>query len=181
MVVVPGIKGGKPYAIGKYEITAKEFDIYCSVAGNDCDGISDLSSDLPVTGLSIDQAKAYAKWLSNKTGFEYRIPSYAEWLNAAVATGRKKNLDPNCTVTRVNGTRAGESLRVAGGSFNDWGLYNVVGNAQEWAIDGATLVAAGGQHTDRLADNACSIQAKVTHKGAGNATTGFRLIRVIKR
>ena len=181
MVVIPGIKGGKPYAIGKYEITAKEFDIYCSVAGNDCDGISDLSSDLPVTGLSIDQAKAYAKWLSNKTGFEYRIPSYAEWLNAAVATGRKKNLDPNCTVTRVNGTRAGESLRVAGGSFNDWGLYNVVGNAQEWAIDGATLVAAGGQHTDRLADNACSIQAKVTHKGAGNATTGFRLIRVIKR
>ncbi|ARN74448.1 protein kinase domain-containing protein [Oceanicoccus sagamiensis] len=180
MVVVPGVDGGASYAVGKYEVTAKDFGAYCK-AGNDCAGITDTQSDLPVRQLSVAQANAYAQWLSSESGFSYRLPTYTEWLNAAVATGRKKNLDPNCTVKRVNGTRGGDELRVAGGAFNDWGLYNVIGNVQEWATDGGSLLAAGGQHTDRLADTACSVEAKVSHSGSPDKTTGFRLVRKIER
>ncbi|WP_101760300.1 SUMF1/EgtB/PvdO family nonheme iron enzyme [Oceanicoccus sp. KOV_DT_Chl] len=180
MVIVKGVDGGKSYAIGKYEITAREFGVYCQ-AGNDCSGITDIKSDLPVRQLAIAQAQAYAAWLSENTGFDYRLPTYAEWLNAAKAGGRSKNLDPNCTVKRVNGTRSGDELRVAGGGFNDWGLYNVVGNVQEWTVDGASIAAAGGRHTDRLADVACTVDYKEAHSGRPDAVTGFRLVRGIKR
>jgi non-specific serine/threonine protein kinase len=180
MVVVPGVEGAASYAIGRYEVTAKDVGAFCD-AGNDCAGIGDVGSDLPVRDISIAQANAYAEWLSSESGFSYRLPTYAEWLNAANSSGRDKNLDPNCTVKRVNGTRGGDELRVAGGSFNDWGLYNIVGNVQEWATESGSLVAVGGQHTDRLADNACSIQSKNSHDGSPDNTTGFRLVRIIER
>lgn len=181
MVVVPGVDGGESYAIGRYEVSAKEFGVFCQAA-NDCKGVPDTSSDLPVRGLSVDQAKAYAAWLSKESGFEYRLPTYAEWINAARSTGRDKNLDPNCTVKRLNGTRSGEELRVAGGNFNDWGLYNVVGNVDEWAVDeGDALVVAGGRHTDRLADQDCSLASKKASNGEVSNATGFRLMRAIKR
>jgi serine/threonine protein kinase len=180
MVVVPGIDDSADYAIGKYELSAREFGDYCQ-AGNDCSGVADTSSDLPVNGLTIDQAKGYARWLSEQSGFDYRLPSYAEWLHGATATGRSKNLDPNCTVKRVNGTRAGDTLRAAGGTFNDWGLYNVIGNVQEWVVDTDGLAVAGGRHTDRLADKACSLASRQAHDGSRDSATGFRLVRSIER
>jgi hypothetical protein len=180
MVVVPGIDGGAAYAVGKYELSAREFGGYC-LAGNDCSGVADKASDLPVSGLTIEQAKGYARWLSEQSGFDYRLPSYQQWLHAATATGRSKNLDPNCTVKRVNGTRAGDDLRAAGGTFNDWGLYNIVGNVQEWVVDTDGVSVAGGSHSDRLADKACSLESRQAHDGSRDPVTGFRLVRSIER
>jgi len=37
----------------------------------------------PVVGVSWDDATAYAKWYSARTGRNYRLPSYAEWAHLA--------------------------------------------------------------------------------------------------
>lgn len=39
----------------------------------------EVSPDLPVVGVSWDDATAYAKWYSEHTGRHYRLPTYAEW------------------------------------------------------------------------------------------------------
>lgn len=41
---------------------------------------------VPVTGVSFDDANDYARWLSEKTGFDWRLPTDAEW--AAFAAER---------------------------------------------------------------------------------------------
>ena len=40
---------------------------------------NDVSPELPVVGVSWEDATAYARWYSEKTGKTYRLPTYAEW------------------------------------------------------------------------------------------------------
>jgi formylglycine-generating enzyme required for sulfatase activity len=42
-------------------------------------------ADLPVVGVSWEDATAYAKWLSAKTGKRWRLPTDAEWAYAAAS------------------------------------------------------------------------------------------------
>jgi len=66
---------------------------------------------------------------------------------------------------------------VSSGQPNGWGLYNVVGNAREWAKDGSTLSARGGARTDRM--DTCRPDLTVSHSGEADGVTGFRLVREI--
>ena len=74
-------------ALGKYEVTFGEWDT-CVGAG----GCSHRPGDerwgrgnRPVIRVSWDDAREYVRWLSRKTGHEYRLPSEAEWEYAARA------------------------------------------------------------------------------------------------
>ncbi len=42
-----------------------------------------VAPDLPVVGVSWQDATDYARWYSQHTGHEYRLPTYAEWVYAA--------------------------------------------------------------------------------------------------
>lgn len=42
-----------------------------------------VSPDLPVVGVSWQDATDYARWYSGRTGHKYRLPTYAEWVHAA--------------------------------------------------------------------------------------------------
>ena len=44
---------------------------------------NDVSPDLPVVGVSWEDATAYARWYSKRTGRNYRLPTYGEWAHAA--------------------------------------------------------------------------------------------------
>ncbi len=138
----------QPFAIGIYEVTASEFNRFRDA---DTEGL-----DVPATGLSIRDAHAYLAFLSRETGHTYRLPSEAEWEYAARAgsdTPYYFGDDPDalCEHANVADETLGEPfpyyqtancrdgfIRLAPvGSFkpNAFGLYDVIGNAEEWVAD----------------------------------------------
>ena len=174
LVVVPAGGGNtKPYAIGKLEVTVSDYNRFCSKTG--CGTVTG-DGKLPVTNIGVAQARAYAKWLSQKTGATYRLPSVQEWEHAANAGGKQPRRDFNCTVTVSGQTLKGQSLVTAlSGKPNGWGLINYVGNAREWVTSGGSLVARGGAFTDPMSE--CRISLQEPHNGNADPKTGFRLLR----
>jgi formylglycine-generating enzyme required for sulfatase activity len=143
----------KPFAVGRFAVTFAEWDA-CVDAGG-CGGYrpSDISwdrgrGDRPVIDVSWDDAKAYVKWLSKKTGEEYRLLSEAEreyvaragtttpfWWGSSIST-RQANYDGRYT---YSGGQTGEyrqkTLPVKSFEPNPWALYQVHGNIWEWVED----------------------------------------------
>ena len=182
MVVIPSRLGaseadplGQPYAISRVEIRIGDYNDFCEDTG--CQRIQGPSA-LPATNISLDQAKAYVAWLSDQSGQEYRIPTVDEWLHAATTSGTAEvDENVNCTVDS-RGVRLGEKLlNTLSGRPNNWGLYNHVGNAREWAVQGEELFALGGAHTDPKAE--CTMSKSVVHSGQADPVTGFRVLRRI--
>ena len=176
MVVVPS--GGdiqKPFAIGKYEISVGDYSKYCALTGK-CKPVTDKDKfDEPQTGISIQDAEAYAKWLSERTGKTYRLPTSAEWKYAADADGQQPRKDFNCRVALGDKVIKGTgTVSVVSGQQNGWGLKNYVGNVQEWVLDGDSIKARGGAFEDAFSN--CDINLERAHSGAADNTTGFRLV-----
>ncbi len=181
MVVIPaGGAFSKPFAIGKYEISIADYNIYCRL-NKQCTPLAAADTSLPLTGISIQDARRYVTWLAQQTGFNYHIPSDAEWEYAATADGRSASKDYNCRVVIGDSVVKGNSiLSVKSGPSNDWGLINFVGNAQEWVLKGGTsLYARGGSFRDSLSN--CDISLTRANDGTANGFTGFRVARDMGR
>lgn len=113
----------------------------------------------PVACIDWDDAQAYAKWLSRKTGKKYRLPTEAEWeYSARGNTGTARywgdNPDDACKYANVADKTAqaqihgatswlvhhctdGFSYTAPVGSFkpNAYGLNDMLGNVWEWTED----------------------------------------------
>ncbi|MBD3648534.1 MAG: SUMF1/EgtB/PvdO family nonheme iron enzyme, partial [Pseudomonadales bacterium] len=177
LVVIPGAGDEVDrFAISRTEITVGEYNQYCEEAG--CATLPGPSS-LPATHISLAQARDYMAWLSDQSGRDYRLPTAAEWYHAAKTdTGEPLDDNINCTVDS-RGVRLGEQLlSTLSGRPNPWGLYNHVGNAREWAIQGDEVLAMGGAHTDPKAE--CTLDKRVAHSGEADPVTGFRIVREIR-
>jgi formylglycine-generating enzyme required for sulfatase activity len=127
-----------PFAVGKFAVTFDEWD--GCVADSGCNGYrpNDFRGGRgkrPVIGVNWDDAKAYAAWVSRKTGKTYRLLSEAEreyvtragtttpfWWGSSI-TPKQANYDGRVTVP------------VDIFEPNPWGLYNVHGNVWEWIED----------------------------------------------
>ncbi len=177
LVVVPPPPGNtERLAISRIEIKRSDYNRYCQDVG--CAQLEGPGS-LPVTNISLDQARAYTVWLSDQTGRQYRLPTAEEWLYAA-RTNLEEPIDDNinCTVD-ARGVRLGDTLlSTLSGRPNRWGLYNYVGNAREWAVSGDAVMAMGGAHTDPKSE--CTLDKQVAHTGQADPVTGFRIVRVVE-
>ncbi|HAF44280.1 MAG TPA: formylglycine-generating enzyme family protein [Gallionellaceae bacterium] len=112
----------------------------------------------PVACINRDDAKAYAKWLSRKTGKHYRLPTEAEWEYAARANTRTARFwgnDPAkaCAYANVADKTAeaeagasswsvhectdGYAYTAPAGHFraNRFGLHDMLGSLWEWTGD----------------------------------------------
>ncbi|WP_317203804.1 bifunctional serine/threonine-protein kinase/formylglycine-generating enzyme family protein [Janthinobacterium sp.] len=102
----------------------------------------------PVVGVTWNDAQLYVRWLSEKTGQQYRLPSEAEWEYACRAGSKSAfsfgdaistehaNYDGHYT---YNGSARGQYRggTSKGGDFppNPWGLFDMHGNVWEWVQD----------------------------------------------
>ncbi|HEX9994448.1 MAG TPA: SUMF1/EgtB/PvdO family nonheme iron enzyme [Acidimicrobiales bacterium] len=155
----------RPFAIGRDAVTVAEFTAFVDDSGHEVPdvlltgeyghwAVRDRRSfrdpgfpqdgSHPAVGLNWLDADAYARWLAERTGRPYRLPSEAEWEYAARAgTTTRYWWGHRITADDANydGDRGGT---VPVGSFrpNPWGLYQVSGNVWEWCAD--TWVAGYG-------------------------------------
>jgi formylglycine-generating enzyme len=113
----------------------------------------------PATCINWNDAQAYAKWLSRKTGKKYRLPTEAEWEYAArgnTSTARYWGENPNDACGYANAADKTAQAQIKGatswsahnctdgfaytapvGSFkaNTFGLNDMLGNVWEWTED----------------------------------------------
>jgi formylglycine-generating enzyme required for sulfatase activity len=139
-----------PFAVSKFEITFAEWDA-CVAAGG-CRGYQPGDEgwgrgSSPAMNISWEDAKAFAAWLSAKTGRIYRLLSEAEWEYAARAgtvaaypyadgiSPTKANYDASTDGTGPSDVNRQRTVPV--GSFlpNAFGLYDMQGNVSEWVED----------------------------------------------
>jgi formylglycine-generating enzyme required for sulfatase activity len=179
MVVIPaGGAVSKPFAIGKYEVSFKDYDLFCKDTGKNSPRISE-EPEMPVIRVSYHDTEAYAQWLTEKTGFVYRIPRDEEWVYASESGGKKPVIDYNCLLQQGSFVLKGNSLlSVKSGGANAWGLFNFIGNAQEYVDSSSGIMVRGGAFKNSM--SVCSISFVKNHSGSPDELTGFRLVREIK-
>lgn len=106
----------------------------------------------PVIHVSWKDALAYAAWLSAKTGVKYRLPTAVEWEYAALAGARTAfpwgdKLGKNKANCDGCGSKWDNRQSAPVGSFapNRFGLYDMVGNVNEWVSDCFPTRSKGSQ------------------------------------
>ena len=169
----------KRFSAGRFEVTRGQYRVFADATGQSSDGCfvwtgatfeKDPTKDWrnpgyaqddahPVTCVSWEDASAYARWLSERTGKKYRLLTEAEWEYAAragSATTRYWGVDATMSCVHANGADLSTEARVPGaskwnvvncndryaytapvGSYrpNAFGLYDMLGNVGEWAKD----------------------------------------------
>ena len=130
----------------------------------------------PVVCVSHDDAVAFAQWLGQRTGANYRLPNMAEW---RLIAGYRGNSDP-CQDGRIDCGQAG-TVPASQGPASPLGLNGAHGNVREWLDDCAAgcnrRQVAGMGWRDR-AGRANALVASPFDAHAGFDDIGFRLVRV---
>ena len=144
--------------LGKYEVTYEQYDYYVwqqHRAGADSRALfyptgatrDNRRGNKAVTQVSWNDAVAYTRWLSSKTGAIYRLPTEAEWEYAARAGtqtaywwgddsqwGEADTQGKNRANCKDCGSSWDDQFIAPVGQFaaNPWGLYDTAGNVWEW-------------------------------------------------
>lgn len=160
-----------PFYIGKTEVTWDMYDVFAlgldtpaaQTAGVDATarpsnpyGAPDYGwghAGYPVISVTRQAAQAYAKWLSQKTGRVYRLPTEPEWQHAARLAAGADGLstDRREAVAWHRGNAASHTHLVGTKTADELGLFDLFGNAAEWVVtEGNALVTRGGSFRDAV-------------------------------
>ncbi len=71
------------FAISLHEVSQAQFRRYCEHTASRCPRRPGAQDDDPVVNVTWDEARQYLLWLSEMSGQTYRLPTEAEWQQAA--------------------------------------------------------------------------------------------------
>jgi serine/threonine protein kinase len=213
LVIVPSLLASsaqieRPFAISSGDITRGAYERFVDASGRGAspcresqrlfartDGLSwrnpgfAQADDHPVVCVSWDDADAYARWLSQRTGARYRLPDAREWLLLARPAGTGTACGSS-NIARSSGAGArcddGYAQTAPVGRFEPTtpGLYDIAGNVSQWiggcARSGAAACTARSFRglSWRDDDHESNLERVGTSAGnIGYASIGFRLVR----
>jgi formylglycine-generating enzyme required for sulfatase activity len=193
----------RSFAIGETDVTVAQWGAFVAATGRP-DGLGCAYSGLagdetaraswrhlgfaqgtdePVVCVSWNEAQAYVRWLSNKTGRAYRLPTEAEWEYAAragtstvypwgdTASHDRANYGAEtcCSSATGGADRWLYTSPVRSFPANAFGLYDMIGNVWQWTQDcyGETLA---GRSTSATAVDRQSCQYRVARGGTWGDT-----------
>lgn len=196
-----------PVAVSSFEITFAEYDAFANATGRILpDDYSWGRLDRPVIGVTQADAIAYASWLSEQSGYNYRLPTKVEWEYAA-RSGRasstwweikKAKGAANCRKgcnSKWGSLFSTFTSPVGSYPANLYGLHDTAGNVAEWLGD--CQKSKGSEHHNEapvVSKNSCKIAliAGGSHRDSAKAiydlafksrkamktskTVGFRLL-----
>lgn len=140
------------YYIGKYEVTNAQFEMLDPTRKRQRTEFS-AADDMPVVAVPWREVVLFCRWLSEKEGIEYRLPTEAEWERAARGTDGRTypwgNEPPGsgglwrCNVAwgSEHGEWAADGHRYASpvGKYakgaSPYGVHDLAGNVWEWCAD----------------------------------------------
>lgn len=169
--------------IGRFEVTRAQFAAfdpsYRFAAGTE---------NFPAGGVSFDQARAYAAWLTKVTGQAWRLPTEDEAAKLYEGESGENTLDhwAGYAVNPDDARRLAAKVRELGGpaallkeagSFAGAGkegeepVFDLGGNAAEWVVGKDGTGKKAGRSADRPSD------PKARAGEASAECTGFRVVR----
>jgi formylglycine-generating enzyme required for sulfatase activity len=143
--------------MGAFEVTHDQFSIFYKdeslSQGSKVDAVTrptaqyiDLSWNMgkeggfPVNSMSVDAAMMFCRWLYQKTGIFYRLPTEAEWEYACRA-GSQVTYPFGEDASKLgeyawHAENSADKYQKTGTKKpNAWGLYDMLGNVAEWTLD----------------------------------------------
>ncbi len=190
------------YWIGKYEVTFDQYDKFCAESSRDRPGDSDAGwgrGKRPAINVSWYDAEAYCRWLSAKTGLNFKLPTEAQWEKAARGTEGQRfpwgNQEANEKLANFGNDSEIRKTNPVGSypqGESPYGLMDMAGNVWEWCYDwygsysaepqknptgpqtGHFRVLRGGSWFDSPMYIRCSIRFYAKPSYRGNIE-GFRL------
>lgn len=189
----------KPFAIGKFEISNEEYRRFRPGHQTNPDH-SDPSQ--PAGEVTWHMARAYANWLSRKTGRRIRLPTEAEWEYAARGGTQTSHPWGNRSASGLGlsacgdcGTQWDGKRTAPAGSLppNPFGLHDMLGNVWEWTCSAYdpdyqgselrcsddltidTRVRRGGGYADSARTNRPAYRSRAP-LDYFNLPVGFRLV-----
>jgi formylglycine-generating enzyme required for sulfatase activity len=135
----------RPFYLQTTEVTQAQ---WLTLMGDNPSGQKRCGGNCPVEQISWEDAQRFVRTLNQKEGTDsYRLPTEAEWeyaCRAGAATTIPNGpintlqceLDDNLNaIAWYCGNSQGRVHPVAGKNPNAWGLYDMLGNVQEWCQD----------------------------------------------
>ena len=144
------VRISQPFAVMEAEVTRGDFARFVTETGYkqkttwcDWDKVGfEQTAVHPVVCVSWEDATAFGKWLSKRTGQTYRLLSEAQWEYAARAGSSTRFHFGNdakelCRYAKARGCNQGYKATAPTKSFqpNAFGLYDMHGNTWEWVQD----------------------------------------------
>jgi formylglycine-generating enzyme required for sulfatase activity len=204
----------RPFWMARFELSNEQFRYFLRETGYDGDndaigaylkhfrdgGSMPVGDDYPVVYVSWENAHYFTEWLTRRErsggripdGYEYRLPTEAEWEYCCRAGGA---LNFSGVPREVAWFSLASGARQIGTKApNDWGVFDLHGNVWEWCRDfygsypqrrgetdpvgpstGTFRVIRGGSWNNAADLCRCSYRSKAASKEA-KANIGFRVV-----
>lgn len=210
LVYVPAHDDTPAFAIGRAEVTRAEYAQFVQATHRKASACAEALNPFsrihgwtwsnpgfaqtgahPAVCVSWNDAVAYAKWVSQRTGQAYRLPNDAEWLRVAAGSAEgtpctRGNVDDVSRKSALDNDRltcndgAAETAPVGRYAASAVGAFDMYGNVSEWLAGGTAHDRAFRGLSWRDGSHESALKRRGTAASdIGYTNVGFRVLRVI--